>query len=115
MRLTYFICILLLVFSPWVSMAKPHTAIHDSSHNMMSQCMQMMRDLGPKDAEYDKRFLDMMIMHHEGALDMSQDALQKASHPELKQMAQHIIDAQKREIAQMKTWRNKWYPTKKPS
>lgn len=49
----------------------------------------------------DHRFLVQMIPHHEGAVLMSHEALEKAEHPELKQMAQTIIDEQQKEIAQM--------------
>ena len=66
-------------------------------------------NLGPADAEYDKRFIDAMIPHHESAVDMAEDALGKARHNEVKQMARAIIDAQKNEINQLKQWRREWY------
>jgi uncharacterized protein (DUF305 family) len=67
--------------------------------------------LGPKDADFDLRFIDGMTPHHEGAVTMAQEALQKSQRPEIKQLAQSIIDAQEKEIAQMKEWRKTWYPT----
>jgi uncharacterized protein (DUF305 family) len=48
--------------------------------------------------ELDVMFIDMMTPHHQGALAMAEDALAKAEHPEVKQFAQAIIDAQTREI-----------------
>ncbi|WP_233579852.1 DUF305 domain-containing protein [Legionella septentrionalis] len=69
----------------------------------------MMDKLGKKDNEYDKRFIDLMISHHEAAIMMAKDALQKATHPEIKDMAQQIINAQQKEIEQLKTWRTQWY------
>ena len=51
-----------------------------------------------------------MIIHHRGAVEMAQEALEKAERPELKQMAQAIIDAQNEEIAKMRAWREEWYP-----
>ena len=74
---------------------------HGSSMNM---------SLGPKDENFDLRFLDGMTPHHEGAVTMAQEALQKSQRPEIKQLAQAIIDAQQKEIAQMKEWRTAWYP-----
>ena len=74
--------------------------------------MSMMRmdgDLGPADAEFDLRFLDMMIIHHEGAVVMAQDALAKSSHPEIKTLSQSIISSQQAEIDEMKQWREDWY------
>jgi uncharacterized protein (DUF305 family) len=50
----------------------------------------------------------MMIAHHEGAVVMSKDALTKAEHPEIKQLAERIIKAQAPEIEQMKKWKAAW-------
>ena len=57
---------------------------------------------------HDTMFIDMMIPHHQGAIDMSRDALTKAEHQELKDMAQKIIADQQKEIDQMKQWKEKW-------
>ncbi|MDX2229820.1 MAG: DUF305 domain-containing protein [Leptolyngbyaceae cyanobacterium bins.349] len=69
-----------------------------------------MMELGPADAEFDLRFIDSMIPHHEGAVTMAQAVLQKSQRPELRTLAQSIIKAQKQEIAQMQGWRKAWYP-----
>lgn len=80
------------------------------SHMSMDHCNQMMMDkLGKADAQYDARFIDMMIAHHQGAILMSKDALAKAKHAELKAKAQEMIDAQEKEVTQMKAWRQAWY------
>jgi uncharacterized protein (DUF305 family) len=73
------------------------------------QAMMMSMDLGTTDAEFDLRFINAMIPHHEGAVVMAQDALQKSQHSEIKQLAQEIIKAQKGEIQQMEQWRKAWY------
>jgi uncharacterized protein (DUF305 family) len=80
-----------------------------SSPMPMNHSSMMNMDLGPKDANFDLRFIDGMTPHHEGAIAMAQEALQKSNRPEIKQLAQNIIDAQQAEIAQMKTWRSTWY------
>ncbi|KAF3888476.1 DUF305 domain-containing protein [Tolypothrix bouteillei VB521301_2] len=77
--------------------------------NMDRGSMNM--NLGPKDANFDLRFIDGMTPHHQGAVTMAQEALQKSQRPEIKQLAQAIINAQEKEIAQMKAWRTAWYPT----
>lgn len=59
---------------------------------------------------FDLLFIDSMIMHHQGAIDMAKAAQQKAEHPELKKMADDIITAQAAEIQQMQAWRTAWYP-----
>jgi uncharacterized protein (DUF305 family) len=71
----------------------------------------MNMDLGPKDQAFDLRFIDGMTPHHQGALEMAQEALQKSQRPEIKQLATAIIAAQEQEIARMKDWRKAWYPT----
>ncbi|MEP0799140.1 DUF305 domain-containing protein [Funiculus sociatus] len=73
------------------------------------QSMMMSGDMGSADAEFDLRFINGMISHHEGAITMAQDALSKSKRPEIKQLAQEIITSQKAEIEQMKQWRLAWY------
>lgn len=58
----------------------------------------------------DAQFIDGMIVHHQGAVDMANDVLQNAEHPELKEFANAIIAAQTQEIADMESWREAWYP-----
>lgn len=80
----------------------------------MMKHMSMMNDmmvkhLGQKDTDYESRFIDMMIPHHEGAIRMAKDAQSKATHPEIKKLAQGIVAAQKNEITQMELWFKQWY------
>jgi uncharacterized protein (DUF305 family) len=67
------------------------------------------------DAPFDAMFIDGMIVHHEGAIEMAQEALQQAERPEVKQLAQQIIDSQEQEVEQMQTWREQWYPDLAPT
>ena len=54
-------------------------------HSTMNQgVMNHSMDLGPADADYDLRFVDAMILHHEGAIVMANDVLKKSARPELK-------------------------------
>lgn len=73
------------------------------------QSMMMSMDLGAADAQFDLRFLNAMIPHHEGALVMAQDALKKSKRPEMQKLSQEILASQKQEIGQMKEWRQAWY------
>jgi uncharacterized protein (DUF305 family) len=59
--------------------------------------------------EFDRMFIDMMVPHHQAAIEMALVAQEKAEHPELKQMADQIIADQEREVGQLKTWRQQWY------
>ncbi len=67
-------------------------------------------DLGPADATYDLRFIDAMVIHHQGAVTMAEAALEQSQRPEIRQLAEAIIAAQAEEIGQMQQWRKDWYP-----
>jgi uncharacterized protein (DUF305 family) len=82
-------------------------AMSGMDHGSMSNTMIM--DLGPADASFDLRFVDAMTPHHQGAVVMAKEALQKSKRPEILTLAQGIIKAQDQEIAQMKQWRKAWY------
>ncbi|MFB2920682.1 DUF305 domain-containing protein [Aerosakkonema funiforme] len=60
-------------------------------------------------SEVDRVFIEMMIPHHQSANEMAEMALQHAENPEVKELAQKIIDEQSREIEQMQTWYRQWY------
>jgi uncharacterized protein (DUF305 family) len=100
----------------WYAQA-PNTpmAWHASMGHMMAmspaqrQAMMMTMDLGPADANFDLRFLDAMIPHHEGALVMAKTVQQKSQRPELQRLAQDILRSQQAEIQQMQAWRKAWY------
>jgi uncharacterized protein (DUF305 family) len=59
---------------------------------------------------YDAVFVDSMIVHHEGAILMANQALEQAERQEVKDLANAILTAQEAEIGQMKEWRTAWYP-----
>lgn len=62
-----------------------------------------MADLESKNgASFDQMWLTMMIAHHEGAVTMSQQELASGENAQVKELAQDIINAQAKEIAEMK-------------
>ncbi len=63
---------------------------------------------GKTGMNFDKAFLESMIVHHEGAIEMAREAKEKGQHPQVKQMSEDIITAQTKEIDQMKTWISEW-------
>jgi uncharacterized protein (DUF305 family) len=69
-------------------------------HDMMGMDddPSMLEDASP----FDSTFIEMMIPHHEGAIVMARVELEKGSDPKLRQLAQDIVDAQEREITEMK-------------
>src|SRR5215218_4842340 len=58
---------------------------------------------------FDAQFIDMMVPHHQGAVEMARIAQARAEHPEIAQMAEAIIAAQEAEIGQMRAWRLAWF------
>ncbi|MBB1057612.1 DUF305 domain-containing protein [Dietzia sp. B19] len=62
--------------------------------------MQELADAEGTDAA--RLFLEQMIVHHEGAIDMAEDQVSGGTHPEAVELAQTIIDTQQREIHQMR-------------
>ncbi len=72
----------------------------------MGVSTEELRDAKP----FDRAFIDAMIPHHQAAVTDAQVALKQAQHPELRELAENIIESQQREIDQMKQWRSEWYP-----
>jgi uncharacterized protein (DUF305 family) len=70
---------------------------------------------GASTAPFDAQFIDSMIVHHQGAVTMAQQAQREAERPELKQLADTIIKDQEAEIAQMQQWRQQWFPDLAPT
>ena len=52
---------------------------------------------------FDAAFMDRMIAHHQGAIEMANAELRKGQDPQLKALAKDIIAAQQREITEMRT------------
>jgi uncharacterized protein (DUF305 family) len=99
------------VSTPTAASGSPSTTSVMNHGGMNHGGMNHNMDLGPADENYDLRFIDAMIPHHEGAVVMAKDVLQKSKRPELQKLATAIISAQTEEIAQMKQWRKVWYPS----
>ena len=71
---------------------------------------QMMERLASlSGAEFEIAFMEMMIKHHEKAIKEGRHCLDKAYHPELRELCENIIRTQSAEIAQMQTWLCQWY------
>ena len=80
------------------------------SHDMNGIMIGMMAGLESKEgAEFERAFLDEMIVHHEGAVAMAQMVLQKSQRPELLKLANEIIAAQTAEIGMMRNWKAQWF------
>jgi uncharacterized protein (DUF305 family) len=89
----------------WLEQWYPGARIN-ASKAMKMDAMEISQD---QSKPFDLRFIETMIAHHQGALEMAQEAQVKAEHPELKQLAAQIIKAQTAEIDQMRAWQQQWF------
>jgi uncharacterized protein (DUF305 family) len=71
--------------------------------------------MGTGDGPYDALFIDSMIVHHQGAIAMAEQAQKEASRLELKTLAENIITAQQAEVTQLQAWRSAWFPELAPT
>lgn len=55
-------------------------------------------------------FLREMVPHHEEAVSSALLVIKNTKRTELKDFSQEIVDAQAKEILDMKTWLKEWYP-----
>ena len=54
-------------------------------------------------AEFDRMFLEMMIEHHRGAVDMAETEIDEGSYPDAVALAEEIVESQTAEIEEMET------------
>lgn len=84
------------------------TGMEEAGHSMEGMGDMNEALIGLEGTAFDKKFLELMIEHHQGAIDMAKPAATNALHQEVKDLAQVIIDAQTKEINQMKQWQKEW-------
>jgi uncharacterized protein (DUF305 family) len=85
---------------------------HDMSNMQGHDMANMNSDPGAAEQPYDLQFLDSMIHHHRGAIQMANMVLGKTERPEMKAFAQKIIGDQSKEIDYMQGLRDQWYAGK---
>ncbi|WP_246280755.1 DUF305 domain-containing protein [Cellulomonas humilata] len=56
----------------------------------------------------DTQFAQLMVMHHQGAIEMAEVAIARASSPEVRALAERIRSAQGPEIELMTGWLDDW-------
>lgn len=71
-------------------------------HDSMSTVMTNMGD------DFDKAFLEQMIMHHQAAINMAAPGEINAKHQEVKDLTKAVVGAQSKEIVQMQAWQKEW-------
>lgn len=86
------------------------TMMHDSGMSMSDMMMDMNAALRGKTGDaLDRAFIEEMIIHHEGAVEMAEILLQGTTRPELIQLGNDVITAQTGEIQMMREWRQTWF------
>jgi uncharacterized protein (DUF305 family) len=78
--------------------------MHMAGMHMSEHDMDSMRHADDVDME----FMDQMIPHHESAVEMARSILETTERKELRELAEEVIDAQTREIEQMREWMREW-------
>lgn len=87
------------------------SSINNNNIGMMSMMgiRNGMQSVQTNPNSLDSHFIEQMIPHHEDAITMAKLAQTRAKRPEVKQLAENIIDSQGKEITQMKSWYKEWF------
>ena len=99
-RCASIVLVSLSLFASAGQAADPGSGFSDAMSQAMARMMSNMHVRSRGDV--DRQFVDLMIPHHQGAIDMAVVELCYGTNPQLKRIAQEIIVEQQQEIAAMK-------------
>lgn len=68
--------------------------------------------MGAMSGDADRDFVAGMLPHHQGAVDMAKVELRYGKDPEMRRLAESIVEAQDKEIGQMHAWQAKHVTTR---
>lgn len=86
-------------------------ADHDMDHGEMDGMLseEELQELRcAEDREFDCLFVEGMIHHHEGAIEMSEDVLEDGQADRVLELAEEVIEVQEAEIEEMEEWQDEW-------
>ena len=86
---------------------KPLDPADPFTSKMKASMAGMMQNMPKTVADPDMNFNMLMTVHHQSAVDMAKAELAHGKDTNLKQMAQMMVDAQQKEIAEFKAWHGK--------
>ena len=85
-----------------------HSTMDHGSMGSGGMAQQMVME----DGEYsDRAFIDAMVPHHQGAVDMARVALENAEHREIEQLSRNIISTQQAEIEELRAIKEEEFGT----
>ena len=92
--------------APDMKMMAPAPGDPASTKAYKAGMMKMMDDMAKTKfrGDPDVDFMTQMRVHHQGAIDMTKVALSDGKDAEVKKLAQEIIAAQQKEIAEIDSW-----------
>jgi len=87
-----------------------HSQMGHGSMGMGSEGMA--RQMVMENGKYsDRHFIDAMVPHHQGAVEMARVALENAEHQEIKELSRNIISTQQAEIEELKAVKKEEFGT----
>jgi uncharacterized protein (DUF305 family) len=91
----------------WLETNKNKKSSSGDAGMKLMESMNVMKNPDMKmTGDADKDFVSMMILHHQGAIEMAGVEINNGTDQEIKMMAQEILKKQKAEVDQMKEWQN---------
>jgi uncharacterized protein (DUF305 family) len=81
---------------------KPETSTAHANTQMVASLKDKSGD------DYDKAFIEEMIVHHQGAVEMAKLSAENAKHEKIKKLSGAIVSSQEQEISEMKQWQKDW-------
>lgn len=82
-------------------------AVQASAQSNQGQMGNMQE--GQMNMAYDLHYIDMMVMHHQQGMEMSQLAVTKAQNAQVKAFARKSVTGQQRDIDELKKYRDQFY------
>jgi len=65
--------------------------------------------LGSADRTLDLRYVNAMIAHHRGAVLLAEQLSKHTTRPEMRTLAQNILNDEPKAIAELYAWKKEWY------
>ena len=91
---------------PGMTPSPSASAMSPADHAFVTSMETMMKNMAVKPTgDPDRDFVDMMMPHHVGAVDMAKVELKYGKDPMLLKLAADIVKAQESEIAEMQAWK----------